>query len=100
MRQKRGERDRSGIVAAIASAPTKNIENNPMHSRPAAPGYTLRGRGSALHVGEIAEPMFCVPLRAGPAHVMELGPIGIADGTDPIMPSRDDRVYAPAEPHP
>jgi hypothetical protein len=77
----RGELTAFIRLAARASAPNKNIENNPMHSRPAAPGHTLRGRGSALHVGEIAAPMFCAPLRTGPAHVIKLGPVGMADGT-------------------
>jgi hypothetical protein len=91
----RGELTAFIRLAAMAQALNKNIENNPMHSRPGAPGYTMRGRGSALHVGEIAAPMFGVPLRTGAAHVMELGPIGIADRADQIAPSREDRDHAP-----
>jgi len=79
--------------------PTKNIENNPMQRRPAALPVRARAR-RALRVAEGAELMFCVPLRAGPAHVIELGPIGIADGADQMMASRDDHDHAPGQLHP
>src|SRR4051794_9107175 len=45
-------------------------------------------------------PMLCVPFWAGAAHVMQFGPVGIADGADQMMAPRDEEYDAPAERHP
>jgi hypothetical protein len=57
-----------------------------------------RQGGRALKAGRFrAALMLRVPLWAGPSHVMELRPIGIAGDLDPPVPSPHDPIQALAK---
>jgi len=66
------------------------------------PGFfcsTSCWRLDGLRVAPGTEDMPGVPLRAGPAHVVKLGPIGIADTSDQRMAPRNERAEASAQRH-
>ena len=66
------------------------------------PALALRTRRMLLALKRAAigaAVVFRVPLRAGPSHVMKLGPIGIAGNSDQFVPPCQDRIQVLVERH-